>query len=59
MRETLREASRETTTAGTPFEDAARASTLGLTPKELGMNKHVVRPTSVIDWSTSVVGATA
>jgi succinate dehydrogenase / fumarate reductase cytochrome b subunit len=31
---------------------------LGLSPKELGMNKHVVRPTSVIDWSTSVVAAT-
>ena len=30
---------------------------LGLEPKELGMNKHVVRPSSVIDWSTSVVGA--
>jgi succinate dehydrogenase / fumarate reductase cytochrome b subunit len=29
---------------------------LGLEPKELGLNKHVVRPTSVIDWSTSVVG---
>jgi len=28
---------------------------LGLEPKELGMTKHVVRPTSVIDWSTSVV----
>ena len=28
---------------------------LGLDPKELGMTKHVVRPTSVIDWSTSVV----
>jgi succinate dehydrogenase / fumarate reductase cytochrome b subunit len=28
---------------------------LGLSPKELGMSKHVVRPTSVIDWSTSVV----
>ena len=28
---------------------------LGLAPKELGMNKHVVRPSSVIDWSTSVV----
>jgi succinate dehydrogenase / fumarate reductase, cytochrome b subunit len=27
----------------------------GLDPKELGLNKHVVRPTSVIDWSTSVV----
>ena len=32
---------------------------LGLEAKELGMNKHVVRPTSVIDWSTSVVGAAA
>ena len=32
---------------------------LGLEPKELGMNRHVVRPTSVIDWSTSVVGAAA
>jgi succinate dehydrogenase / fumarate reductase cytochrome b subunit len=29
----------------------------GLSPKELGMNKHVVRPTSVIDWSTSVIAA--
>jgi succinate dehydrogenase / fumarate reductase cytochrome b subunit len=28
---------------------------LGLEPKELGMTKHVVKPTSVIDWSTSVV----
>ena len=27
----------------------------GLDPKELGMNKHVVKPTSVIDWSTAVV----
>jgi succinate dehydrogenase / fumarate reductase cytochrome b subunit len=27
----------------------------GLDPKELGLNKHVVKPTSVIDWSTSVV----
>jgi succinate dehydrogenase / fumarate reductase cytochrome b subunit len=32
---------------------------LGLEAKELGMNKHVVRPTSVIDWSTSVVGSVA
>jgi succinate dehydrogenase / fumarate reductase cytochrome b subunit len=32
---------------------------LGLEPKELGMNRHVVRPTTVIDWSTSVVGASA
>jgi succinate dehydrogenase / fumarate reductase cytochrome b subunit len=28
---------------------------LGLEPKELGMGRHVVKPTSVIDWSTSVV----
>ena len=28
----------------------------GLEPKELGMSKHVVKPTTVIDWSTSVVG---
>jgi succinate dehydrogenase / fumarate reductase, cytochrome b subunit len=28
---------------------------LGLSPKELGMGKHVVKPASVIDWSTSVV----
>jgi succinate dehydrogenase / fumarate reductase cytochrome b subunit len=27
----------------------------GLEPKELGLNRHVVKPTSVIDWSTSVV----
>jgi succinate dehydrogenase / fumarate reductase cytochrome b subunit len=32
---------------------------LGLEPRELGMNRHVVRPTSVIDWSTAVVGAAA
>ena len=31
----------------------------GLEPKELGLTKHVVRPTSVIDWSTSVVGGVA
>jgi succinate dehydrogenase / fumarate reductase cytochrome b subunit len=30
---------------------------LGLSPKELGLARHVVKPTSVIDWSTSVVGA--
>jgi succinate dehydrogenase / fumarate reductase cytochrome b subunit len=29
----------------------------GLDPKELGFSKHVVKPTSVIDWSTSVVGS--
>lgn len=32
---------------------------LGLDPKELGMNKHVVKPSSVIDWTTSVVAAAA
>jgi succinate dehydrogenase / fumarate reductase cytochrome b subunit len=31
----------------------------GLDPKELGLGKHVVKPTSVIDWSTSVVGGLA
>jgi succinate dehydrogenase / fumarate reductase cytochrome b subunit len=31
----------------------------GMSPKELGMGKHVVKPTSVIDWSTSVVGSLA
>jgi succinate dehydrogenase cytochrome b subunit len=28
---------------------------LGLQPKELGMQRHVVKPSSVIDWTTSVV----
>jgi succinate dehydrogenase / fumarate reductase cytochrome b subunit len=28
---------------------------LGLSPKELGMQRHVVKPSAVIDWSTSVV----
>lgn len=32
---------------------------LGLAPRELGMNKHVVRPGAVIDWSQSVVAAAA
>jgi len=32
---------------------------LGLEPKELGMNRHVVRPSAVIDWSTTVVAASA
>jgi succinate dehydrogenase / fumarate reductase cytochrome b subunit len=32
---------------------------LGLDPKELSLGRHVVRPTSVIDWSTSVVAAAA
>ena len=31
----------------------------GLEPKELGMNKHVVKPSSVIDWSTSVIASAA
>jgi len=32
---------------------------LGLEPKQLGMNKHVVKPTSVIDWSSAVIAAPA
>ena len=32
---------------------------LGLEPDELGLSKHVVRPTSVIDWSEAVVGSAA
>jgi len=32
---------------------------LGLEPRELGLHRHVVKPTTVIDWSTSVVGAAA
>jgi len=28
---------------------------LGLEPKELGLNRHVVKPTAVVDWSTAVV----
>jgi succinate dehydrogenase / fumarate reductase cytochrome b subunit len=32
---------------------------LGLDPKQLGMSKHVVKPTSVIDWTTAVVAAPA
>jgi succinate dehydrogenase / fumarate reductase, cytochrome b subunit len=28
---------------------------LGLDPKELGLTKHIVKPTAVIDWSTSVI----
>jgi succinate dehydrogenase / fumarate reductase, cytochrome b subunit len=30
---------------------------LGLEPKELGLNRHVVKPSTVIDWSTSVVAS--
>jgi succinate dehydrogenase / fumarate reductase cytochrome b subunit len=29
---------------------------LGLEPKELGMQRHVVKPATVIDWTASVVG---
>ena len=29
----------------------------GLDPKELGFSKHVVKPSTVIDWSTSVVAS--
>jgi succinate dehydrogenase / fumarate reductase cytochrome b subunit len=32
---------------------------LGLSPKELGMTKHIIKPTKVIDWSTTVVAGTA
>ena len=32
---------------------------LGLRPKELGLGRHVVRPTTVIDWSSSVVAGAA
>jgi succinate dehydrogenase / fumarate reductase, cytochrome b subunit len=28
---------------------------LGLSPKELGLQRHIVKPTSVIDWTTSVI----
>jgi succinate dehydrogenase cytochrome b subunit len=30
---------------------------LGLDPKDLGMARHVVKPASVIDWTTSVVAS--
>jgi succinate dehydrogenase / fumarate reductase cytochrome b subunit len=32
---------------------------LGLEPKDLGMQRHVVKPSSVIDWTTSVVAGVA
>jgi succinate dehydrogenase / fumarate reductase cytochrome b subunit len=32
---------------------------LGLEPRQLGMNRHIVKPTTVIDWTESVVGAVA
>jgi len=30
---------------------------LGMDAKELGLSKHVVKPTAVVDWSTSVVAS--
>ena len=32
---------------------------LGLKPKELGLQRHVVKPTSVIDWTNAVVAGAA
>ena len=32
---------------------------LGLEPKQLGFGRHIVRPTTVIDWSESVVAGVA
>ena len=32
---------------------------LGLSPKELGFGRHIVRPSSVIDWSESVIAGAA
>ena len=32
---------------------------LGLEPKELGFGRHIVKPTSVIDWSESVIAGAA
>ncbi|MDQ6915174.1 MAG: CoB--CoM heterodisulfide reductase iron-sulfur subunit B family protein [Actinomycetota bacterium] len=32
---------------------------LGLEPSELGMSKHVVKPTTVIDWTQAVVASAA
>jgi len=32
---------------------------LGLEPKQLGFGHHIVKPTTVIDWTESVVGAVA
>ena len=32
---------------------------LGLEPKELGLQRHVVKPTAVVDWTTSVVAGVA
>jgi succinate dehydrogenase / fumarate reductase cytochrome b subunit len=32
---------------------------LGLEPDELGLGRHIVKPTAVVDWSTSVVAGAA
>jgi succinate dehydrogenase / fumarate reductase cytochrome b subunit len=32
---------------------------LGVSPKQLGFGRHIVRPTSVIDWSESVIAGAA
>jgi succinate dehydrogenase / fumarate reductase cytochrome b subunit len=32
---------------------------LGLSPKQLGFGRHIVKPTAVIDWSESVIAAAA
>ena len=29
---------------------------LGLSPEDLGLQHHIVKPTAVIDWSQAVVG---
>ena len=28
---------------------------LGLSPKDLALSRHVVKPTAIVDWTTSVV----
>ena len=35
--------------------DLGSSLALGLKPKELGLQRHVVKPTSVIDWTNAVV----
>ena len=32
---------------------------LGLDPKDLGLNRHVVKPTAVVDWTQAVVASAA
>jgi succinate dehydrogenase / fumarate reductase cytochrome b subunit len=32
---------------------------LGLEPSELGLSRHIVKPTTVIDWSASVIASSA